>query len=99
MKVKNKKYGGSVQSGSDRLFDIGTRLFLIVLVIIVAYPLYYVLVASVSNPYDVYAGKTFLFPSQFSLEGYRRVFKANSIPAGYINSIYYTVLGTSVSVA
>lgn len=99
MKVKNKKYGGSVQSGSDRLFDIGTRLFLIVLVIIVAYPLYYVLVASVSNPYDVYAGKTFLFPSQFSLEGYRRVFKENSIATGYMNSIYYTVLGTSVSVA
>lgn len=99
MKVKNKKYGGSVQSGSDRLFDIGTRLFLIVLVIIVAYPLYYVLVASVSNPYDVYAGKTFIFPSHFSLEGYRRVFKENSIATGYMNSIYYTVLGTSVSVA
>ncbi len=98
-KIKNKKYGGSVQSGSDRLFEIGTRFFLIVLVIIVAYPLYYVLVASVSNPYDVYAGKTFLFPSQFSLEGYRRVFKENSIAAGYINSIYYTLLGTSVSVA
>lgn len=38
--------------------------------LIVAYPLYYVLVASFSDPYDVYAGKTFLLPSQFTLKGY-----------------------------
>ncbi len=66
---------------------------------IVAYPLYYVLVASVSNPYDVYAGKTFLLPSGFTLDGYKAVFADKSIITGYLNSIKYTVVGTVFSVA
>ena len=42
----------------------------IAILLVVAYPLYYILIASVSDPYDVYAGKTFWLPSQFSLQGY-----------------------------
>lgn len=95
---KIKKTGGSIQSGSDKVFQIVTYTFLILLVVIVAYPLYYVLIASVSDPYDVYAGKTFFKPSQFTLEGYRRVFQEDSILRGYINSIFYTFLGTIISV-
>jgi len=98
-KTRIKNSGGSVLGGSDRIFEIGNKLFLLGLVIIVAYPLYYVLIASVSNPYDVYAGKTFLLPSRFTLEGYRRVFEEKSIAMGYINSIFYTALGTFISVA
>lgn len=51
-----------------------------------------------SNPYDVYAGKTFLFPSQFTLDGYKAVFADDGILAGYVNSIKYTVIGTAFSV-
>ena len=84
-----KKTGGAVLSSSDRFFEIITYAFLLLIVIVVAYPLYYVLIASLSDPYDVYAGKTFLLPSQFTLEGYKRVFQENAIAVGYINSIYY----------
>ncbi|MDE7007575.1 MAG: carbohydrate ABC transporter permease, partial [Lachnospiraceae bacterium] len=84
---------------SDKVFEIANCVFLLILVIIVAYPLYYVLVASISDPYEVYAGKTFLLPSKVTFEGYARVFKEKSIAMGYVNSIYYTVLGTLVSVA
>ena len=53
-----------VPSGlSDRASDIILIVICTIIVLLVAYPLYYVLIASVSNPYDVYAGKTFLFPS------------------------------------
>lgn len=83
---------------SEKTFDILNAAFLLILVIIVAYPLYYVLIASISDPYEVYAGKTFLFPSKITFEGYKRVFKESSIAGGYLNSIYYTVLGTVVSV-
>ncbi len=65
---------------------------------LVAYPLYYVLIASVSNPYDVYAGKTFLLPSGFTLDGYKAVFADSSIVTGFLNSIKYTVIGTVFSV-
>lgn len=84
---------------SDKVFDFVNCAFLLILVIIVAYPLYYVLIASISDPYEVYAGKTFLLPSKVTFEGYARVFKEKSIAMGYINSIYYTVLGTLISVA
>lgn len=84
---------------SDRIFDIFNYTFLAILLVVVAYPLYYVLIASISDPYEVYAGKTFLLPSKVTFEGYARVFKEKSIATGYINSIYYTVLGTVVSVA
>lgn len=84
---------------SDRIFDIFNYTFLVILLVVVAYPLYYVLIASISDPYEVYAGKTFLLPSKVTFEGYVRVFKEKSIATGYINSIYYTVLGTIVSVA
>ena len=91
MKIKKKS--------SEKTFDIINGAFLLILVILVAYPLYYVLIASISDPYEVYAGKTFLLPSKITFEGYKRVFKESSIAGDYLNSIYYTVLGTVVSVA
>ena len=83
---------------SDKVSDFVLAGICLVAMLVVAYPLYYVLVASVSDPYDVYAGKTFLLPSDFSLDGYKAVFADNSIFTGYINSIKYTVIGTVFSV-
>ncbi len=51
---------------SDKTSDFILVAMCTVIMLVVAYPLYYVLVASVSDPYDVYAGKTFLLPSQFT---------------------------------
>ena len=84
---------------SDKTSDIILVAITAIVVLIVAYPLYYVLVASVSNPYDVYAGKTFLFPSEFTLRGYTAVFADPNIFSGYMNSIKYTVIGTIFSVS
>lgn len=84
---------------SDRASDIVLVLICLVVLLIVAYPLYYVLIASVSDPYDVYAGKTFLLPSGFTLDGYKAVFAESSIDTGFLNSVKYTVIGTIFSVA
>ena len=83
---------------SERASDIILVAICAIVLILVAYPLYYVLIASVSDPYDVYAGKTFLLPSQFTLNGYKAVFADSSIVLGYWNSIKYTVVGTIFSV-
>lgn len=83
---------------SDKTSDIVLLVMCTLVMLIVAYPLYYVLVASVSDPYDVYAGKTFLLPSQFTLKGYTSVFADERIFSGYMNSIKYTVVGTIFSV-
>ena len=83
---------------SDKMSDIILVVMCTAIMLIVAYPLYYVLIASVSDPYDVYAGKTFLLPSQFTLKGYTSVFADQRIFTGYMNSIKYTVVGTIFSV-
>ena len=91
---KNSKTSGF----SERTSDIVLVAITLIVMLLVAYPLYYVLVASFSNPYDVYAGKTFLLPSGFTLDGYKAVFADANIFTGYLNSIKYTIIGTIFSV-
>ena len=83
---------------SDKTSDIILVAICTVALIIVAYPLYYVLIASFSDPYDVYAGKTFLLPSGFTFKGYQAVFADPAIVSGFLNSVKYTVIGTTFSV-
>lgn len=94
---ENKKTG-KLTGLSEKSSDIVLVVLCTVILLIVAYPLYYVLIASVSNPYDVYAGKTFLLPSQFTLEGYKSVFADPNILVGLFNSFKYTIIGTVFSV-
>ena len=82
---------------SDKMSDVVLVVLCSVIMLIVAYPLYYVLIASISDPYDVYAGKTFLLPSQFTLKGYESVFADQRIFSGYMNSLKYTIVGTLFS--
>jgi len=84
---------------SDKTSDIVLVALTALIMLIIAYPLYYVIVASVSDPYDVYAGKTFLLPSQFTFEGYQKVFENSSLFNGFLHSILYTAVGTVFSVA
>ncbi len=93
-KSKSGKLTGLSEKSSDLILVVISALILF----IVAYPLYYILIASVSNPYDVYAGKTFLLPSQFTLDGYKSVFADPQILTGLINSFKYTIIGTVFSV-
>lgn len=79
--MKANAKSGKLSGFSEKTSDIVLVAICVIVLLIVAYPLYYVLVASVSNPYDVYAGKTFLLPSQFTLEGYKSVFADPSIVA------------------
>ena len=87
------------ETTGDQIFSVVNTILLTIVLFLVAYPLYYVLVASFSDPYDVYAGKTFLFPSRFSFAGYERIFMDEAIVTGYLNNILYTVVGTAISVA
>ncbi len=92
--TQKQKLGGL----SDKVSDVILVVLCVIILLIVAYPLYYVLIASVSDPYDVYAGKTFLLPSKFTWEGYVAVFSDPGIFSGFLNSIKYTIIGTIFSV-
>ena len=99
MSAKDKSVDFKKMGMSEKTSQVIISIFCILLILIVAYPLYYVVIASFSNPYDVFAGKTFLLPSGFTLDGYSAVFKDNRIVSGFLNSTLYTVVGTIFSVA
>lgn len=86
------------RSAGDRLFDIGVYVLLTIAMLIVLYPLYFVVIASVSDPMDVLAGKVIWKPSGFSLEAYRMVFKDSQVMTGYRNTIAYTLAGTALNI-
>lgn len=96
--MNSKSKAGKLSGLSERSSDIILVVICAIILFIVAYPLYYILIASVSDPYDVYAGKTFLLPSQFTLDGYKSVFADPNILTGLLNSFKYTIIGTVFSV-
>lgn len=63
------------------------------------YPLYFVFIASFSDPHAVANGRVFLLPKDISLIAYERIFDYKLIWLSYGNSIYYTVFGTLINVA
>jgi putative aldouronate transport system permease protein len=82
----------------DRVFMFFVYLFLVIALLIVLYPMIYILSASFSDPLAVTAGKVWLFPVDFSLRGYEVTFQNPQIVTGYLNSLFYTVAGTLISV-
>lgn len=88
----NKK-SGIKDIRQDRIFNGVVIGFWVVALFIVLYPLYLVIIASVSDPDAVYAGKVVFYPVGFSLRGYNSVFENSSLLNSYKNSIIYTICG------
>ncbi len=82
----------------SRGFSIFNMVFCTVVFIIVAYPLYYVIIASFSDPMSVSAGQVVLWPKGITLKGYEMVFQENDLWVGYRNTIFYTVAGTLINI-
>lgn len=87
------------RSREDLIFDIITYSFLGVVLLIIAYPLYFVTIASVSDPYAVLNGEVILLPKGLNVDSYIRIFQDKNIWTGYANTFLYTVLGTLLNVA
>lgn len=84
-------------STADKIFDTCNYIILSIVMLLVLYPLVFVLSASVSDPLEVVTGRVVLWPRGFTLDSYGRVFSNPTIIRGYANSIFYTILGTSLS--
>lgn len=61
------------------------------------YPVLYMLAVSLSDTSAVVQGKVFLFPKGFNFDAYQEVLKNDKIPRAYLNSVYYTALGTFIN--
>lgn len=85
------------ESWGDRLFGVVNGFMLAVVLIIVLYPLWFVAMASISDPMAVLNGKVWLWPQGLTLVGYEKVFANKDILQGYGNTLLYTVLGTAIN--
>ena len=70
-----------------------------ILLILVLYPIIYVVSASFSSGSALSRGAVWLYPVEFSLKGYEAVFNYKSVWIGYRNTIFYTVAGTLINLA
>jgi putative aldouronate transport system permease protein len=87
------------RSTEDKLFDAVNFIVLTLIFVIVAYPLYFVIISSISDPVKVAAGQITVLPEGINFDGYSRVFEAKDVMRGFMNSVFYTVLGVSINLA
>ena len=78
----------------DRTTDIIAYIILSIIVLLCLYPVYFVIVASVSDPTAVNSGRLLFWPVDFNLGGYKFVLRDQRIWIGYGNTIIYMVFGT-----
>lgn len=81
----------------DIAFSVGLALLCALILFLTLYPIYFVLIASVSAPAKVATGQVWLFPQDWSWFGYSQIFEDARIWTGYRNTLIYTVVGTSVN--
>lgn len=87
------------QPKSDKFFDIINYTILFLVLMAVMYPLYFIVIASISDPAAVARGEVWLIPKGLNIDGYKEIVKNKDIWMGYGNSIKYTVIGTAINIA
>ena len=83
------------KSLQEKIFDVLVYGMAVLLILLIIYPLWFVIIASFSNPQDVATGAVWFWPKSWSLEGYKTLFAQTLIWRSYFNTILYTVAGTA----
>ena len=86
------------ESRGDQLFTVVNYLILAIILLLVLYPLVYIVSASFSDARAVTSGRVWLWPVDPSLAGYEAIFKNKFLVSGFANSLFYTVAGTLINV-
>lgn len=81
----------------DKIFYTINIIVLLILTLIVLYPVYFIVIASFSDPDAVLAGKVVLYPMNITFEGYSKILERTDIWRGYGNTILYTALTVVLS--
>ena len=88
----------SSQNLVDRFYMVLTSIIGILAFVVVAYPLYFIVIASFSDSTMVNQGLVVLFPKGVNFYGYQKIFEDTRIWNGYVNTIYYTFVGTAINI-
>lgn len=94
MKNKTQK---KILSRSEKVFDILSALVCVIITLFTIYPLYYIIISSMSKPYYVDNGQAMFWFKGFNFESYIKAFQIDGLWMAYGNTIFYTVVGVIVS--
>lgn len=96
--MRTKSHNYIKDTGSEKVFYIVNSLFLTVFLLVTLYPLLCVISGAISEPSAVYTGKVTFYPVGFSLRGFVLNLKNDNVIRGFLNSLFYTVVGTALNV-
>ncbi len=94
LKKKNK----IKESKTDYIYYAVCGFILFLLAVIIIYPLYYIVIASVSDPSAVVNGEVWLYPVKLTFSGYANLFNRPDVWRGYFNTLVYTLAGTAFNI-
>ena len=86
-------------SFEDRVFNFVVYFILSLAFLVVLYPLYFMCIASISEPNTIFQGRVIFTPKDITFEGYQRMFSNTLIWRAYLNSIIYTLVGVLIQVS
>ena len=82
----------------DKIFYTVNAIFLGLVALIVLYPLYFIVIAAISDPDAVLAGDVVLYPVKLNFDGFIKIMERKDVWLGYRNTIIYTVLTVILSI-
>lgn len=97
--IQEKQKDSSIlkRKRNDTIFYVINAFLLGVVALIVLYPLYFIIIASISDPDAVLAGKVVLYPVDITLSGFQKIMERTDVWRGYLNTIIYTVITVVLS--
>lgn len=82
---------------TDKVFDFVNTVIMIAVLFIFLYPIYFIVIASISNPTLVLRGEVTILPKEITLVGYQHILEYKDIWSGYLNSIILVFLGVPIA--
>ena len=86
-------------SRDDRIFYAVNAALLTLIMLVVLYPLIFIVSCSFSSAHAITSGRVILWPVDVTLRGYKAVFDYPTVLRGYLNTFFYTFSGTLINIA
>ena len=99
MPEKEGKRNRIRKSRADQTFDAIIYTVAVIMTLVALYPMYFIVIASISDPNQVAQGNVLLWPRGFSLDGYSYLLSMGNLWNGYLNTILYSLAGTLIMLA
>jgi putative aldouronate transport system permease protein len=94
-----KRFSGNRYKAGSIIFETANTFILLLVAFVTLYPMYHILIVSLSGGSYIVQGKINFFPRGITWDAYKMVFQNEDIWRSYLNTLIYTSLGTLVNIA